>query len=102
MDMISVPVIQYGFAGVTAVLLGIIVWMIRQLLAVLSRNSAVISENSEAFRTLGEHDATTHLLLREQRDMIMADHQTLKRVEAALKERYGNPRHDVERREGGC
>ena len=46
------PVVQYGFIGFSAVLLGVVVWLIRQLLVVLEANSRVIADNTEAIRKL--------------------------------------------------
>jgi hypothetical protein len=40
------PMIQYGFAGMSFVLLAVLWWTIRRLLDVLSRNTAVIEESS--------------------------------------------------------
>jgi hypothetical protein len=37
------PVLQWGFAGFSLVLVGVIVWLIKRLLAVLARNNTVIS-----------------------------------------------------------
>ena len=54
------PVIQYGFAGMSVVLLGIIVWLIGKLLAVLKENNTVISHNTEAIRSV---EATTENVL---------------------------------------
>ncbi len=47
-NVILAPVIQYGFAGFSAVLLGILVWMIRILLSVVRESNKVISENTTA------------------------------------------------------
>jgi len=38
------PVIQYGFAGFSLVLVGVIVWLIKQLLAVLKENTQALQE----------------------------------------------------------
>jgi len=50
------PIIQYGFAGFSAVLLGVLIWMIKNLLIVLKDSSQVIINNTKAIHTL---DATT-------------------------------------------
>jgi len=46
------PVVQYGFLGFSAVLLGVVIWLIRRLLGVLEANNRVISANTEAIRDL--------------------------------------------------
>lgn len=46
-DLILAPITQYAFAGFCAVLLGIIVWLITQLLRVIDRNNQIISKLSE-------------------------------------------------------
>jgi hypothetical protein len=55
------PVMQYGFAGVTAVLLGIVVWMVDrsdrkfdQMLAMQQQTNQVIERNTAAIVKLGE------------------------------------------------
>ena len=42
------PLIQYGFAGFCAVLIGIIVWLIAKLLDVLRQTNRTIARNTEA------------------------------------------------------
>ena len=55
-SQIWTPVFQYGFAGFSAVLLGIIVgggrWLIRQLLDVLKENNKVIDRNTAAINAV--------------------------------------------------
>ncbi len=51
-DWIAQPVIQYGFLGFSAVLLGLVIWLIRKLLSVLEANTRVIEENTAAIRDL--------------------------------------------------
>jgi cell division protein FtsB len=48
------PVVQYGFLGFSMALLGVIVWLIQKLLAVLDKNNRVIAANTEAIRSLGK------------------------------------------------
>jgi hypothetical protein len=42
------PLIQLGFAGFCLLLLGIVVWLITRLLAVIKENNAIIARNTEA------------------------------------------------------
>ena len=41
------PVVQYGFLGFAAVLLGIVVWLVRCLLAVLRETNRIIEANTQ-------------------------------------------------------
>lgn len=49
---IMTPVMQYGFAGLSAVLLGILVWLIRELLEVLKETNNVIAINTQAIKNV--------------------------------------------------
>lgn len=51
-SIITQPIVQYGFLGFSAVLLGVVIWLIRRLLDVLEANNRVISVNTEAIRDL--------------------------------------------------
>ena len=42
------PLMQFGFAGIVLILLAIVVWLIKQLLAVIRVNNMVIDRNSQA------------------------------------------------------
>ncbi len=41
------PIVQCGFAGMCAILLAIVVWLISQLLSVIKENNKVIAKNNE-------------------------------------------------------
>ena len=51
-DWMIQPVIQYGFLGFSAVLLGVVIWLIKKLLGVLEANNQIITANTEAIRDL--------------------------------------------------
>ena len=51
-EVILQPIIQYGFLGFSAVLLGIIIWLIRRLLGVLEANNLIIAANTAAIERL--------------------------------------------------
>jgi hypothetical protein len=51
-NLITQPIVQYGFLGFSAVLLGVVIWLIKRLLIVLDANNRVISANTEAIRDL--------------------------------------------------
>ena len=50
--LIVLPIVQYGFLGMSAVLLCIVVWLISKLLGVLKDTGRVIAANTEAVRDL--------------------------------------------------
>lgn len=54
MDGILDPIVQFGFAGLAACQLAVIVWMMKRLLDLLSTNQRVIQENTEAIRHVDE------------------------------------------------
>lgn len=60
------PVVQYGFLGFSVVLLGVVVWLIRQLLDVLEANNRIIAANTSAIREL---TSTTSDLLKLNRSL---------------------------------
>ena len=51
-DWMVEPIVRYGFMGFSAVLLGLVIWLISRLLAVLDANTRVIEANTEAIRNL--------------------------------------------------
>ncbi len=60
------PIVQYGFLGFSAVLLGVVIWLIKRLLAVLEANNRIIASNTEAIRDL---TAMTRDLLKLNRSL---------------------------------
>jgi len=48
MDVLMDPIVKYGFAGFAAILLAILIWMIRHLLAANRREAEVIAANTDA------------------------------------------------------
>jgi hypothetical protein len=63
------PVLQWGFAGFSLLLLAVVVWLIRQLLKVLVRNNKVIQANTGVIRSV-----------REDSKQIRADLQIIRHV----------------------
>lgn len=62
-------IVQYGFAGLAAAQLLILVWLVRRLLLTLEGNSRVIAGNLHALREQGERQkelAGACQLLRER------------------------------------
>jgi hypothetical protein len=65
------PVIQYGFAGMCAILLAILVWLINKLLTILDKTNDVIAANTEAIKIVDAHMNETMSLLKDIRDRIL-------------------------------
>jgi len=73
MDNIIVqPIIQYGFLGFSAVLLGVIIWLIRRLLEVLEANNRIIAANTEAIRDLNNMTGDLLKLNRSLHDKLIS------------------------------
>lgn len=53
MNSLLSPVIQYGFAGMTVIMTGVVVWLIRNLLMVLKDNGKIIEQNTSAIVNVG-------------------------------------------------
>ena len=71
-NFITQPIVQYGFVGFAAVLLGIVVWLIQKLLAVLDANNRIIAANTEAIRDLTGMTADLMKLSRSLHDKIIS------------------------------
>lgn len=59
------PIIQYGFIGFSAVLLGIIIWLIKQLLSAMRMTHRVIAENTDVVKDL--HSSIKEITRSQQR-----------------------------------
>jgi F0F1-type ATP synthase membrane subunit b/b' len=62
------PLIQGGFAVFALLLLGINVWLVKQLLKVLKDNSQVIAGNTRAIESVATIASDTKGLMQELRD----------------------------------
>ena len=71
-DFITQPIVQYGFLGFSAVLLGVVIWLIRRLLDVLGANNRIIEANTEAIRDLTSMMADLLKLNRSLHDKIIS------------------------------
>jgi len=49
------PIMQFGFAGLCVALLGIVIWLIKQLLAVIDRNNIVVMGNTQAIMAVDKN-----------------------------------------------
>lgn len=55
MESLLQPIVQYGFAGMCAILLGILIWMIRRVLDAFKSNGEIITANTNAINTLNNN-----------------------------------------------
>jgi hypothetical protein len=71
-ELLLQPLVQFGFVGFSAVLLGIVVWLIKRLLVVLERNTEVVALNTSAINTLTTMTADLLVLNRSLHDKIIS------------------------------
>ena len=65
------PLIQYGFAGFSLILLAVLVWLIRELLTVLKANNKVIAENTQAIKSVDKSTKDTFGIMVEIKDELL-------------------------------
>jgi len=65
------PLIQGGFAVFALLLLGVNVWLVKQLLKVLKENSQVIAGNTRAIESVATIAGDTRELMQEIRDELL-------------------------------
>ena len=85
-NFITQPIVQYGFLGFSAVLLGVVIWLIRKLLDVLEQNSAIIAGNTEAIRDLASMTCDLLKLNRSLHDKLISRPCIAKRESGAKPE----------------
>ena len=66
------PIMQLGFAGMSVVLIGVIVFMIRSLLKTLDKVSGIISENTKALTELTIMTRNEAILVRSVHDKLIS------------------------------
>jgi len=71
-DWMVQPVVQYGFLGFSAVLIGIIVWLINQLLKLLGQTNQIIAANTDAICDLTAMTSDLLKLTRSLHDKIIS------------------------------
>lgn len=77
------PHIQLGFAGFAFAMLGVVVWMIRNLLKVLRETNAVITANTSVISNVQGTATETRELMIEIKDHMLQRPCLLKRSEQA-------------------
>lgn len=70
-SVIMSPLLQYGFAGFSIVLLGVLVWLIRELLSVLKENNRVIAENTQAIIAVDKNTTNAFEIMGEIKDELL-------------------------------
>lgn len=71
-ELLLQPVIQYGFLGFSVVLLGIVIWLIKRLLAVLEATNQIIAANTEAIKEVTTLASDLLTLNRQLHDKIIS------------------------------
>jgi hypothetical protein len=67
---IFAPYIQLGFAGFAFLLVFVIVWLIRRLLAILEQTNGIIAGNTEAINRVHQASGEQKLLMQQIRDQL--------------------------------
>jgi cell division protein FtsB len=65
------PVLQYGFAGLCLVLIAVLAWLMNRVLQVLGRTSDVIAANTETIRTVEAAVKETEAAVHSVRDQLL-------------------------------
>jgi len=71
-SLIATPIIQYGFAGLSIVLLGFLAWLVKRLLSVLERTTGVIEQNTNVISCLKEETDESKKIIADIRDKLMS------------------------------
>ncbi len=66
------PIMQYGFAGLSGILIMIIVWLINKLLGVLKDTNQIVANNTVAIREVVSLTRDSIKLLRDVHDKLIA------------------------------
>ena len=71
-ELLMQPLIQYGFLGMSGILLVIIVWLIKQLLDVIKKNNEVITRNTDIITSQNKALTDNQNAIWALRDKILA------------------------------
>lgn len=66
------PIVQYGFAGFSGVLLVILVWLVKRLLGILEKTNQIIGDNTQAIRNVDKRTGEELRLLRDINDKLLS------------------------------
>jgi hypothetical protein len=70
-ELLVEPMVQYGFAGLSVLLLGLLAWMVQKLVALLEANTRVISENTNAIAVQNAQQREAMRLFSDIRDRLL-------------------------------
>ncbi len=65
------PFIQWGFAGFAFILIGVIVWLVRNLLSVLERVAEVVERNTQVIGQLARDSQQTRESVERLKDALL-------------------------------
>lgn len=65
------PLLQYGFAGLSLVLIGVLAWLMNAVLKALSKSSDVIAANTQAIHTVEASVKDTEAAVNSVRDQLL-------------------------------
>lgn len=71
-EILTEPVIEYGFAGLCAVQLTALIWLVAKLLEILRDTAEVIANNTAALKSLKEQEEVSTHLFSDLRDRILS------------------------------
>lgn len=71
-DAILDPLVQHGFLGLSAVLLGLLIWLVRKVLELLERTNTIIHENTQAIRSLDLRNSELLRVTGDLRDRLLS------------------------------
>jgi len=71
MEQLFSPFMQYGFAGLCFVLIGVICWLAKQILAVLKETNEVIAKNSATIDKLHTSTSRVETAINKLRDELL-------------------------------
>lgn len=66
------PIVQYGFAGICAVLLGMQFWLMRVVVEVVKRNTVAITKNTNALLQVTERVNENREVMQQVRDRMIS------------------------------
>lgn len=70
--LLNNPIIQYGFAGLSIILLAFLAWLVKRLLSVLEKTTNVIAENSNVIAALKQETDESKKMLNNIYDKLIS------------------------------
>lgn len=78
------PIVQYGFVGMSAVLLCVVVWLIWKVLGLFKDNQTVIAANTKAITELMAEMQANGEKMKAQHDALFENQRDLLKLERSL------------------